>query len=677
MSVQIRFSAVLLSLSLAVPAGAAAISGSVFEDTRALANHADFAPRAGVTVRAFRDGGDGLPNGADDKPAGEAVTAANGVYEINVAGNGLYWIAVDSHSINASSATTGNRAWAEQTFGPAGALCEDGNGATKARTLAGPCYGGRSRSASDNAAALATSEHVASVRVNDDAAVRSVDFAFSFDVVTTTTDGDGIQGSLRQFLANANAIGGANSMRFVPLDPLPPAKGREPQHWVIHLAKPLPPITDDGTAINGTAYRFTNGTPVILSRQEIDVNDEAGTQRPEIDLFIELAGDDGLVFERRGAIRSAGLSGAKTAIRAKSDVTIERSMIEGGAPAPSPVGAAGAAGAPVPATLDGIVITHGMLAINRSIITGLARYAITVDGDATFDAGETEITFCGSPTSGGAIILHTSGSTISRCFIHRNGGPGIELDAPSNTIDSTRLVDNWIGIVLRARATQTTIARNDLIWNRSGAIVSSEASSGPAKHNRITRNHFNENGGEAIAVGQIVEDETRRRTPACNADAIGTIDAPYIEHAEKVGDGDTPMIDVEGVACPNSSVEVYTSFVTGSLRHRIEQNERDLYSVREALKARNVIETRDDQGLNTQRLPSVGEFNYAGMAVTDASGHFKLRVPWPQQSSATVTFQQNSGGLSVAAISIDTPGNTSPFSGRKLVAGANRPNNRS
>jgi hypothetical protein len=675
MSVQIGFPALLLSLSLAAPAGAVTISGSVFDDTRALANRADFAPAAGVTVRAFRDGGDGLPNGADDQPVGHAVTAANGLYEISVAGKGLYWIAVDSRSINASASTSGGRPWAEQTFGPAGALCEDGNGATKARTVAGPCYGGRSRSASDNAAALATSEHVASVRVNDDAPVRPVDFAFSFDVVTTTTDGDGIQGSLRQFLANANAIGGANSMRFVPLDPLPPVKGREPQHWVIHLAKPLPPITDDGTAINGTAYRFENGTPVVLSRQELEASDEAGTRRPEIDLFIELAGDDGLVFERRGAIRSAGLIGAKTAIRAKSDVTIERSMI-GGAPAPLPAGT-GESSTAAPSTLDGIVITHGMLVISNSIISELARYAITVAGDATLDAADTEITFCGSPTSGGAVILHTSGSTISRCFIHRNGGPGIELDAPSNTIDSTRIVDNWIGIVLRARATQTTIARNDLIWNRSGAIVSSEASSGPAKHIRITRNHFNENGGEAIAVGQIVEDETKRRTPTCNADSIGTIDAPYIEHAEKVGGEDTPMIDVEGVACPNSSVEVYTSFVTGSLRHRLEQNERDLYSVREALKRRSIIETRDDLGLNTQRLPSVGEFNYAGIAVADASGHFKLSVPWPQQSSATVTFQQNTGGLSVAAISIDTPGNTSPFSGRKLVAGANRPNNRS
>jgi hypothetical protein len=482
--------------------------------------------------------------------------------------------------------------------------------------------------------------------------------------VTTVADGDGIQGSLRQFIANANAVAGANAMRFVPLDPLPPVVGRQPQHWIIRLATPLPALRDDGTAINGTAYRFSSGTPVVLSRHELNPTDDAGTRHPEIDLAIELAGDDGIVFERRGAIRSTTLIGAKTAIRAKADLTIERSTIEG-APA--------AAGQPS-TSIDGIVITHGLLVVNNSIITERARYGITVDGDASLDASETEVTYCGSPSSGGGIVLHTSGSTISRCSITRNGGPGIEIDAPSNTIDSARIVDNWIGVVLHARGAETTIARNDFVWNHSGAIVGSESNGGPAKHNRITRNHFNENGGEAIAVGQIVEDETKRRTPTCNANAVGTIDAPYIEKAETVGNGDNPMIAIEGITCPNATVEVYTSFVTGRLRQRLNENERDLYSVREALKRRNIIETRDETGLNIQRLPSVGEFNYAGIVTADSNGNFKLSVPWPTQSSSTVTQQQNSGGLSVAAIAIDAPGDTSPFSGRKLVSG--KPNNR-
>jgi len=69
-----------------------------------------------------------------------------------------------------------------------------------------------------------------------------------------------------------------------------------------------------------------------------------------------------------------------------------------------------------------------------------------------------------------------------------------------------------------------------------------------------------------------------------------------------------------------------------------------------------------------QRLPSVGEFNYAGIATADATGHFKTTIPWPQQSSLTVTSMQNTGGLAVAAVSIDPTGDTSAFSGRKLIA---------
>src|ERR1051326_6738844 len=315
------------------------------------------------------------------------------------------------------------------------------------------------------------------------------------------------------------------------------------------------------------------------------------------------------------------------------------------------------------------ISTHGVLVINNAIVRERSRYGIVIEGDATLDANQTEVAACGNTNTGGGVVLRTSGSTLSRCAIHRNGGPGIEVDAPSNTIDSNRITDNWIGIVLRARAASTTIARNDLVWNRSGAIVAAEANSGPAKHNRVTRNHFNENGGETIAIGQIVEDETKRRTPSCNPDVNGTIDAPWIERPTKSGTGDNATIDVEGTACPNAVVEIYTSFVTGRLRERLSQNARDLNSVRAALKSRTVVETRDYRGLNLQRLPSVGEFNYAGVVTADASGQFRVTIQWPQQSSLTVTAMQNTGGLGVAAITIDPAGDTSPFSGRRLVGG--------
>jgi parallel beta-helix repeat protein len=645
---------------MALPLYGATINGTVFDDTRSLANRADFAPLAGVTIHAYREGGD---------LAGDAVTHPNGAYSITVPAAGAYWIAVDSHSIKPTSSINGNDVpWAEQTFGPAGAVCDNSNGNTRTLTVAGPCYGGRSASRGDDARSFATAKHLASIRVaTNDATVNGVDFAFSFDVVTNTADGDNIQGSFRQFIVNSNAISGADTMRFVPVSAIPEPKPHEQRHWTIHLDKPLPPLRDDGTAINGTGYHFTSATPLALSRQEMEVRDEAGSLVPETDVVVELTGDDGIVFDRRGSIRSIELHGAKTAVRANAELTIERAIIEGDAPMPEG-GLTPAEGTPTN-TIDGIVATHGVLVINNAIVRERSRYGIVIEGDATLDANQTEVAACGNTNTGGGVVLRTSGSTLSRCAIHRNGGPGIEVDAPSNTIDSNRITDNWIGIVLRARAASTTIARNDLVWNRSGAIVAAEANSGPAKHNRVTRNHFNENGGETIAIGQIVEDETKRRTPSCNPDVNGTIDAPWIERATKSGTGDNATIDVEGTACPNAVVEIYTSFVTGRLRERLSQNARDLNSVREALKSRTVVETRDYRGLNLQRLPSVGEFNYAGVVTADASGQFRVTIQWPQQSSLTVTAMQNTGGLGVAAITIDPAGDTSPFSGRRLVGG--------
>ena len=83
---------------------------------------------------------------------------------------------------------------------------------------------------------------------------------------------------------------------------------------------------------------------------------------------------------------------------------------------------------------------------------------------------------------------------------------------------------------------------------------------------------------------------------------------------------------------------------------------------------RNVVETRDERGLGIERLPSVGEFNYMGVTTTDANGNFRMQIAWPRQSDTSIALQQGTGGLSVAAITIDADGDTSPFSGRKLIS---------
>ncbi|MBW2443382.1 MAG: DUF4347 domain-containing protein, partial [Deltaproteobacteria bacterium] len=122
------------------------ISGNVSEDVNADANLADATARPNATVVLYRDGGDGLPSGADDgAPIATTTTDASGNYVFNNLGAGTYWILVDSKTVSPSAGFgSGGQGdvWAEQTYGSSGARCDDGAGGTVERGSAGACYGG-------------------------------------------------------------------------------------------------------------------------------------------------------------------------------------------------------------------------------------------------------------------------------------------------------------------------------------------------------------------------------------------------------------------------------------------------------------------------------------------------------------------------------------------------------
>src|SRR3954452_1111564 len=237
-------SASILLLLLCSPLAAESISGTIYLDPPALAVRADFVP-ATATVKLYADRG--------TSPIATTATTA-GRYEFGPLQPGTYWVVVDSRSINA-------HAWAEQTFGPAGAGCAQTNGTTRTNSFEGSCAGGRS-AASDDASSLTTAEHVA--RVKSGAA--GVDFAFSYNIVTSVADSG--QGSLRQFVENANAIAGPNVMRFVPLTRAVapadnPALALPPRWWTITLSAPLPPLRDGGTTIDGEAHNILSTASVV------------------------------------------------------------------------------------------------------------------------------------------------------------------------------------------------------------------------------------------------------------------------------------------------------------------------------------------------------------------------------------------------------------------------------
>lgn len=257
------------------------ISGRVFEDTNAnlLASESigdsNNPVLSGQTVRLFNSTGTQLLS---------TTTNANGEYSFSSLNpSSTYYVAVDApiKLVNAvyeqtyASAGTGNSGTLGGTG--AGTLCIASDYATHSTTPVsdtnainpsnGACFAGRQASVADSGTTtIATKEHVTRVIIDSTAtAITNVDFGFSLNVVTNVSD-TAQQGTLRQFVINANTVTGANSMRFVPS--LAQNAGSS-TYWSINSATTNSStsiaISDAYTTIDGTAYSNADGTTVINS----------------------------------------------------------------------------------------------------------------------------------------------------------------------------------------------------------------------------------------------------------------------------------------------------------------------------------------------------------------------------------------------------------------------------
>ena len=232
------------------------VAGTVYNDLNGNANVGDDAGAAfaNATVRLYRDNGDNTPNGADALIT-TGTTDASGNYAF-VVGSGTYWVAVDSKTLAAPGyvgAATIADVWADQTWG---------DDSTTAGLDVAVRYGGRSVATSDNAAALATSEHLARAVVGA-GNVTGVDYGFSFSAIVNTrgdnTDDDASnarlqQGSLRQFLLNSNAIAGVQTSNF--------SIGGGGLQTITPSGAALPLITD-AVNLDATTQDGFVGTPLI------------------------------------------------------------------------------------------------------------------------------------------------------------------------------------------------------------------------------------------------------------------------------------------------------------------------------------------------------------------------------------------------------------------------------
>ncbi|MEO0601974.1 MAG: MopE-related protein, partial [Myxococcota bacterium] len=239
------------------------ISGAVFEDLVGDGRIQGDPVLPDVTVRVYRDTGDNQVDSFDPLVATTMTDAQGEFTATGLAANETYWVIFDSTTVRSGlgrrAGRNGASVWAEQTWTSSGGMCADGHNGTVTRASTGSCYGGRFAGFSDVPDDPDLAQHVVRVSLgaND---VDNVGVGFSFTVITHTGDGDDdldgprtVQGSFRQFVANANTVAGTHTLRFVPVTP-PTDSGGGGEWWSVPLAFPILSIQSPGLVLDGRAW---------------------------------------------------------------------------------------------------------------------------------------------------------------------------------------------------------------------------------------------------------------------------------------------------------------------------------------------------------------------------------------------------------------------------------------
>mgnify|MGYP000887869436 CR=1 FL=1 len=228
----------------------AALSGRVFEDV-------DYAGGPGT---AFGAGDSALANvqvelySAQGALLATAVTDGAGVYTWTVPTGRSYFVRVVSASVGdadtppAAGLNFATSVAAEQTFESIGLAGNGGAGA----------LGGEDPAVSDFSTAAGAGPGDTRVAVNvAGTSVTGVDFGFAYNLIVNGNDLG--QGSLRQFLLNANALAGPDQAQF-NLPTSDPAYGSPyPGAFALRPLSALPALTDGGTSLDGATQEANRG----------------------------------------------------------------------------------------------------------------------------------------------------------------------------------------------------------------------------------------------------------------------------------------------------------------------------------------------------------------------------------------------------------------------------------
>ncbi len=578
------------------------ISGTVFEDSgyaggagRSLAASGG-TPRGGAKVELYNSSGILLTSTTT------ATSGSVGQFQFTALAAGSYTVRVVNSTV--SSARTGyvSTLVGVQTF-------RTNEGAADTNRVGGEDPTKTDAGANTTLASLAalltgtttTAESISPVTLSLTADSTGVDFGFNFDTVVNINDAG--QGSLRQFITNANALNGADTSIFMISDGASHnglRSGLTNQLTVgiavVTLASLLPPLNDGLTTIDGTTQTdnvgntnsgsFGTGGTVgadnlslsTVQRPEVQITDGAANLALGLDLQgtgeivrgISIYGFGTTINSDTSANIRIGANAANALIEQNIIGTTANSFSDPGATARSTgdnVRSVGARNGILRNNLIGFSASKGFAAENGS--SGWLIENNEVRGNAI-----------GNPNLDGIDFetAATTGNIVRGNLIADNEGVGVDSFGSngSNTIQNNTITNNGIGTAATAETSGVRIyGSNNLvdrnkIYSNYGAGVTVTAA---ASANTITRNSIYANGtivnkGGAAASNQIGIDLLN------STDNVNSGTSPFVT-LNDAGDADTggngllnfPVFEsaqilngnliLKGFAAPGATIELF------------------------------------------------------------------------------------------------------------------------
>jgi CSLREA domain-containing protein len=473
------------------------ISGTIYEDINSNGQVADDGVGLqGVLVSVYRDNGDGVI-GSGDVIVNNRATNASGQYSFTNLTTGTYWVVTDSRTLRSSSGLNASFSildqWAEQTYGSVGSVSWN-SGSYSYSSAAGQLLGGMRADRSDNGGSLPTAEHVTRVSLSG-GDVTSVDYGFSYNVITNTRDGDdvsannlSIQGSLRQFISNSNALQGTQTSQFrIPSTDSNFANGVA----VVTLASAPLPVLADTIIIDGTTQTTWGGNTnaaVLGSGSDVGENPVALSQlqAPEIEIrgrsgnenIFEVQADSTVI--RGLALVGSGIEGdfSSSAIEINANnVRIEGNLIGSSATSVLDPGQANRVQA------IGVLVL-GQATFNNNIFAYIPMSAISIE-------------------TGGSNSVVSNNEFIGSAFL-----PSIRATIPIRNASNVQIIgnafrDNEASVLeLFSNASSNIIRNNSLLRNGNLPIQENDAIqiSGGSNSNVIEGNLIDGNVSAGISI---------------------------------------------------------------------------------------------------------------------------------------------------------------------------------